>query len=80
MNMLGAPKYTVNNAYERGKGPYLALYSLGGRATGRFGESTSRVRLGVLYMVQDMHSFLSEYSSTIVLVPHAIRCHVTQVE
>jgi hypothetical protein len=31
-------------------------------------------------MVQDMHSFLSEYSSTVVLAPHAIRCHVTQVE
>jgi hypothetical protein len=27
-----------------------------------------------------MHSFLSEYSSTIVLVLHAIRCHVAQVE
>jgi hypothetical protein len=30
-------------------------------------------------MVQDMHSFLSEYS-TIVLAPHAIKCRVTQVE
>jgi hypothetical protein len=34
-----------------------------------WGESTSRVRLGVLYTVQDMHSFLSEYSSTVVLAP-----------
>jgi hypothetical protein len=31
-------------------------------------------------MVQDMHSFLSEDSSTVVLAPHAIRCRVTQVE
>jgi hypothetical protein len=31
-------------------------------------------------MVQDMHSFLSEYFSTVVLVLHAIRCRVTQVE
>jgi hypothetical protein len=31
-------------------------------------------------MVHDMHSFLSEYSSTVVLAPHAIKCHVTQVE
>jgi hypothetical protein len=31
-------------------------------------------------MVQDMHSFLSEYSFTIVLAPHAIRCRVAQVE
>jgi hypothetical protein len=44
------------------------------------GESTSCVRLGVLYMDPDMHSFLSEYSSTIVLVLHAIRCHIEQVE
>jgi hypothetical protein len=44
------------------------------------GESTSRVRLGVLYMVQDMHSFLSEYFSTEVLVLHANRCHAAQVE
>jgi hypothetical protein len=42
------------------------------------GESTSRVRLGVLYTVQDMYSFLSEYFSTVVLAPHAIRCHVAQ--
>jgi hypothetical protein len=28
------------------------------------GESTSRVHLRVLYMVQDMHNFLSEYFST----------------
>jgi hypothetical protein len=31
-------------------------------------------------MVQDLHSFLSEYFSTVVLVPHAIRFCVTQVE
>jgi hypothetical protein len=31
-------------------------------------------------MVQYMHNFLSDYSSTIILVPHAIRCRVTQVE
>jgi hypothetical protein len=28
----------------------------------------------------DMHSLLSEYSSTVVLALHAIRCHVAQVE
>jgi hypothetical protein len=44
------------------------------------GESTSRVRLGVLYMVPDMRSFLSEDSSTVVLALHAIRCRVAQVE
>jgi hypothetical protein len=31
-------------------------------------------------MVQDMHSFLSEYFSTIVLAPHANRCRAAQVE
>jgi hypothetical protein len=31
-------------------------------------------------MVQDLHSFLSEYFSTVVLAPHATRCRVTQVE
>jgi hypothetical protein len=31
-------------------------------------------------MVQDMHSFLSEYSSTAVLAPHANRCRATQFE
>jgi hypothetical protein len=31
-------------------------------------------------MVQDIHSFLSEYFSSAVLAPHAIRCRVTQVE
>jgi hypothetical protein len=31
-------------------------------------------------MVQDMHSFLSDYLSTVVLAPHAIRCRVAQVE
>jgi hypothetical protein len=44
-----------------------------------WGEITSRVRLGVLYMVQDMRSFQSEYSSSRVLALHAIRCHVAQV-
>jgi hypothetical protein len=29
-------------------------------------------------MVQDLHSFLSEYFSTVVLAPHATRCRVTQ--
>jgi hypothetical protein len=28
----------------------------------------------------DMHSFLSEYSSTVVLALHAIRCRVAQAE
>jgi hypothetical protein len=31
-------------------------------------------------MVQNMQSFLSEYSSTVVIALHAIRCHVAQVE
>jgi hypothetical protein len=31
-------------------------------------------------MVVDMRSFLSEYSSTVVLALHAIRCRVAQVE
>jgi hypothetical protein len=31
-------------------------------------------------MVQDMHNFLFEYSSTVVLAPHAIRGHVEQAE
>jgi hypothetical protein len=31
-------------------------------------------------MVQDMHNFLSEYSSSVVLAPLDIRCRVTQVE
>jgi hypothetical protein len=43
------------------------------------GESTSRVRLGILYTVRDMYSFLSEYFSSIVLVFHAIRCRAAQV-
>jgi hypothetical protein len=30
-------------------------------------------------MVQDMHSFLSEYSSSMVLALHGIRCRVAQV-
>jgi hypothetical protein len=41
--------------------------------------STSRVRLGVPYTVQDMYSFLFEYF-TVVLAPHAIRCRVAQAE
>jgi hypothetical protein len=45
-----------------------------------WGESTSRVHLGVLYMVQDMHSFISKYFSTEVLVLHANRCRAAQVE
>jgi hypothetical protein len=35
---------------------------------------------GVLYMVQDMQSFLFEYFSTEVLVLHANRCRAAQVE
>jgi hypothetical protein len=62
----------------REKGPCLALYSPGGRVTGLFRESTSRVRLGVLYTVQGMYSFLSEYFSTVVLAPHAIMCRAAQ--
>jgi hypothetical protein len=31
-------------------------------------------------MVEDLHSFLSKYCSTVVLVPRTIRCRVTQVE
>jgi hypothetical protein len=31
-------------------------------------------------MVQDMHNFLSKYSSTVVLAPHTIRCRVAQAE
>jgi hypothetical protein len=38
------------------------------------------VRLGVLYIVQDMYSFLSEYFSTVVLAPHAFRCRAAQVK
>jgi hypothetical protein len=63
---------------ERG-GPCLALYSPGGRVTSRFRESTSRVRLGDLYTVRDMYSFLSEYFSSVVLVLHASRCRAAQV-
>jgi hypothetical protein len=44
-----------------------------------WGESTSRICLGVLYMDLVMRSFLSEYSSTVVLALHAIRCRVAQV-
>jgi hypothetical protein len=68
-----------DDAYERENGPCLALRSPGGRVTSRFEERVkSRVRLGVVYIVQDMYSFLSEYFSTIVLAPHAIRCRVAQ--
>jgi hypothetical protein len=42
-------------------------------------ESTNRVRLGVFYIVRDMYSFLTEYSSSAVLVLHAIRCRAAQV-
>jgi hypothetical protein len=62
------------------EGSYLTLYSPGGRVTGRFRESTNRVRLGVLYIVQCMYSFLSEYFPTVVLAPHAIRFRVAQAE
>jgi hypothetical protein len=44
------------------------------------GLRRSRVRLGVLYTVQDMYSFLFEYFSTIVLAPHAVKCRVAQAE
>jgi hypothetical protein len=71
--------YKMMRMRERG-GLCLALYSSGGRVTSRFEESTSRVRLGVLYIVQDMYSFLSEYFSTVVLAPHAIRCRVAQAD
>jgi hypothetical protein len=57
--------------------PYIAREA--GLQVG-LGESTSRVRLGVVYMVQDMHSFLSEYFSTEALVLHANRCRAAQVE
>jgi hypothetical protein len=43
------------------------------------GEITSRVRLGVLYTVHGMYSFLSEYFSTVVLAPHTIRYRAAQV-
>jgi hypothetical protein len=43
------------------------------------GKSTSRVRLGVLYMESVMYSFLFEYSFTEILALHAIRCRVAQV-
>jgi hypothetical protein len=43
------------------------------------GESTSRVRLGVLYTVRDMYRFLTEYFSSVVLVLHASRCRAAQV-
>jgi hypothetical protein len=58
--------------------PYIAREA--GLQVGLERESTSRVRLGVLYMVQDMHSFLSEYFSTKVLALHANRCRATQVK
>jgi hypothetical protein len=58
--------------------PYIAREA--GLQVGLGRESTSRVRLGVLYMVQDIHSFLSEYFSTNVLALHANRCRAAQVE
>jgi hypothetical protein len=46
----------------RDRGPCIALYSSRGGVTRQFkGESTSRTRLGVLYMDSDMTSFLTEY-------------------
>jgi hypothetical protein len=59
-------------------GPCLALYSPGGRVTSRSRESTSGVRLGVLYTVRNMYSSLTEYYSYVVLVLHAFRCRVAQ--
>jgi hypothetical protein len=44
-----------------------------------WGESTSRVRLGVVHIVRDMYSFLIEYFSSVVLVLHAIRYRAAQV-
>jgi hypothetical protein len=76
-------KMMQSDAYERDdleKGPCLALYSPGGRVTSRFRESTSRVRLGVLYTVRDLYSFLSEYFCSAVLVLHASRCRVAHVD
>jgi hypothetical protein len=43
-------------------------------------ESTSRVRLGVLYMDPDTYSFLTEYYSSVILALHASRYRVAQVE
>jgi hypothetical protein len=46
----------------RDRGPYLILYSQGGRATSRFRkESTSCTLLGVLHMDPDMPNFITEY-------------------
>jgi hypothetical protein len=67
-----------DDAYEReGSPPRLIKSGRQGYKSVQ-GESTSRVRLEVLYTIQDMYSFLSEYSSTVVLAPHAIRCRVAQ--
>jgi hypothetical protein len=74
--LIGCDYKMMRNLRE--KGPCVTLYSLGGRVTGQ-GESTSRVRLRVLCTVHGMYSFLSEYFSTIVLAPHAIRYRATQV-
>jgi hypothetical protein len=72
-----------SDAYERDdleRGPCLALYSPGGRGYKSVqGDSTSRVRLGVLYTVWDLYSFLSEYFSSVVLVLHASRGRAAQV-
>jgi hypothetical protein len=56
--------------------PYIVLEA--GLHVG-LGESTSRVRLGVLYIVGDMYSFLTEYFCFVVLVLHAIRYRAAQV-
>jgi hypothetical protein len=62
------------------KVPALPYIARGQGYKSVWGERTSRIRLGVLYMVQDMHSFLSEYFSTEVLALHANRCRAAQVE
>jgi hypothetical protein len=76
----GLNGYVYKMMRMRERGPCLALYSLGGRVTSRFEERVLVGWLGVLYIVQDMYSFLSEYFSTVVLAPHAIRCRVAQAE
>jgi hypothetical protein len=67
-----------DDAYEReGSLPCLIWFGRQGYRSVQ-GESSSRVRLAVLYTVQDMYSFLSEYFSAVVLAPHAVRCRVAQ--
>jgi hypothetical protein len=51
------------------KGPCLTLYSPGGRVTSRFEE---RVLVGYV------SEFSTQYSSTVVLALHTIRCRVAQ--